>query len=269
MEEAVRLVEAPAGDVGRGRRVERGLRAVLDLLVEESREPRAGRLHALAPERRACVLEVRLDETRMRDDADQVERMLARAAVELEREQHARELRLDIGHPRVVLLLALEVVEADLPAAVRAARHRDDARARPREQRGEELGSQGEVAEVVRAELELEPVGGRASLRDAHDPRVVDQHVDRLVPVEQPVGERTHRGQVGEVEVVELDRAAGRAARDLGLRRAGTLGAARRREHAGALAGERDRALQPEADVPAGDDDEPPGLVRDVVARPG
>ena len=57
-----------------------------------------------------------------------------------------------------------------------------------------------EVAEVVGADLHLEAVGG-APLRDRHHAGVVDQDVEVAVP---GVGERPHRGEVGEVELPDL-----------------------------------------------------------------
>src|SRR6185436_15122170 len=86
-------------------------------LVEASREARAGGFHALAAERRFGVLEVGLGEPGMRGDAHQVERGRARPAVELDHEEHVRELRLHVHAPRAVLLLVLEIVEVELDAA--------------------------------------------------------------------------------------------------------------------------------------------------------
>ena len=57
-----------------------------------------------------------------------------------------------------------------------------------------------EVPEVVGADLHLEAVGGPL-LRDRHHAGVVDQHVEVAVP---GVGERAHRGEVGEVELPDL-----------------------------------------------------------------
>ena len=90
-----------------------------------------------------------------------------------------------------------------------------------------------------------------------------------LAALDHALGERPHRREVGEVEQLEVDRALGRLLRDPPGRLGGALHAARRGEDARALGRERDHRLQAEPAVPAGDEDEPAGLVRDVVARPG
>jgi hypothetical protein len=56
--------------------------------------------------------------------------------------------------------------------------------------------AQGEVPQVVDRELHL-PALGRALLGQRHDPGVVDQHVQRPVPVGN---ERRDRRSVGQVE---------------------------------------------------------------------
>jgi len=67
----------------------------------------------------------------------------------------------------------------------------------------EEQAGPREVPKVVRAELHLEAVR-RAALRHRHQAGVVDEQVERAVPLG---GEAAHRGQVAEVEVADLDRA--------------------------------------------------------------
>ena len=57
-----------------------------------------------------------------------------------------------------------------------------------------------EVPEVVGPDLHLEAVG-RPLLRDRHHAGVVDQDVELAVPA---VGERPHRGEVGEVQRPDL-----------------------------------------------------------------
>ena len=56
------------------------------------------------------------------------------------------------------------------------------------------------MAEVVRAHVGLEPVGG-AGQRQPEDAGVVHQHVDGV----HRVGEFAHAGQIGQIEVSHID----------------------------------------------------------------
>ena len=57
-----------------------------------------------------------------------------------------------------------------------------------------------EVAEVVRAELQLKAIGGTPFGRP-HHPSIVDQHVQLTPPA---LGERAYRGEVGEIDLANL-----------------------------------------------------------------
>ena len=89
-------------------------------------------------------------------------------------------------------MLEVRVVEVDVAEAVAGGGEVDDAGRRAGEQQRHEPVHEHEVAEVVRAELRLEPVGGRA-LGARHDPGVGDEHVEPVVVGEHAVGERPHR----------------------------------------------------------------------------
>ena len=103
-----------------------------------------------------------------------------------------------------------------------------------------------EVPEVVRAELQLEPVGGLRA-RDGHHARVVDQHVDVAFELG---GERAHRRQVGEVEPAHGEVPVEFTDRVLALG-----GVAAGDDDTGAGCGQGARGLQPDAAVGAGDDE--------------
>ena len=45
------------------------------------------------------------------------------------------------------------------------------------------------MTEVIRAELQFDPVGGDLTGGRRHDARVVDHHVDRVTSVEEQLGE--------------------------------------------------------------------------------
>src|SRR5699024_3713101 len=107
------------------------------------------------------------------------------------------ELGLGVGaRGPVGAALPVGVVEVDRADAVGEGGDGDHA---AHDLRQQQVG-QREVAEVVGAELELEPVG-RAPQRRDHQPGVVDQQVDGAVDA---TGEEAHGGEVGEVEAAHL-----------------------------------------------------------------
>src|SRR5438309_10509638 len=77
---------------------------------------------------------------------------------ELEHKQQVRQLRLAVDAPAAVAPLAPEIVEVDAPKAVRAAAHRHDSGVLAAFHCFDEEPCQGEMAEVVGAELKLEAV---------------------------------------------------------------------------------------------------------------
>ena len=164
------------------------------------------------------------------------------------------ELRLAVGPPGPVPTVQVGIVGVHRPThVVGGARHRDDpSRVRTQQRRHQQRG-EGEVPEVVDAELHLEAVDGLA-LGDAHHAGVVDEDVDRLVAGEDPPGGLAHRCQRAEIELDDLQGCARRAAADvrLGLRR--LLLVAGRYHYLGARRRQRTRGLEPEAAVGAGDD---------------
>ena len=151
--EAVRADEAVAGEVLR-RGVQRRQGAHVLALGEEAVPDGPQDVHEAAA-RAATGGSWR----RSRVDGHRADRRsrLGEAALELRREQEVRELRLAVGAPRVVgAALPVEVVEVDLADPVAGRGDRDDAVGDLREQQVRER----EVAEVVRADLHLEAVGG-------------------------------------------------------------------------------------------------------------
>ena len=123
------------------------------------------------------------------------------------------ELRLAVGPPRAVVALEVRVAGVDGAAhVVGGARDADDPRGvRPQQRRHQQRG-EGAVAEVVRAELHLEPVGGPA-LGDAHHAGVVDEDVDRAVRGEDPGRRLADRRLRAEVELDQLERRVGHPGR--------------------------------------------------------
>ena len=172
---------------------------------------------------------------------------------ELDREEDVQRLRLPVRVPRLVVAsFEIEIVEIGFADVVTGRRHVHDARRRSGEQRRDNEVREQEVPEVVRAELELEPVGG-ALERRCHDTRVVDQQVQPVMTVEELLRGPPHRRQRGQIELEHLDRWARRSAANV-LGCVLTLGDVAHAEHnPGARGRERSRRLGAEAGPAAGD----------------
>ena len=153
------------------------------------------------------------------------------------------------------------------PTLCMAARHRDHARLLAPLEPVDQQPGEGEVAEVVRAELKLEAVG-RLAPRGGHHAGVVDQQVETVVVGAHALGKRAHRVEAREVELLHhelrarddvLDRAPGRVA----LGRAAT-----REHHTRALARQLPCRHEAESAVGAGHDRQASALVGDPVCCP-
>jgi hypothetical protein len=96
---------------------------------------------------------------------------------------------------------------------------------------------QGEVAEVVRPELQLEPVR-RALERRGHHPGVVDQQMQRTPVGGERRAEGPDAGQRGEIHHRDLEVGVGHRLDDRRLGRLALVGAAHAEHHGGARRGE-------------------------------
>ena len=118
-------------------------------------------------------------------------------------EQHDGQLGFPVGRPfRVLAVVPVQVVDVQAAQRVGRADHRDHPILDP----VAEQARQREVAEVVGAHVGLESVS-RPRQRQAQHAGVVDQHVNAI----HRVGELSHAGQIGKIEVGDLD-VAGHAA---------------------------------------------------------
>jgi hypothetical protein len=154
-------------------------------------------------------------------------------------------------------------VDAGRPVVGRA-RHVDDpgigtARRQPLKQQRR----QGEVAQVVHAEVQLEPVGGRAAL--PADPGVIHQHVQGLAGGTEGVRARADRVERRQVEGKQphASRAGGRL--DRRHRRLACRGRAARDVNPSALAGERGGRREADPGVAAGNEERPPARAAPMV----
>ncbi len=147
--------------------------------------------------------------------------------------------------------------------AVADAADRHDPRAGDRQQPVQQQAGEGEVAQVVGAELQLEAVlGGR--LRRVHHAGVVDQQVDAVV-----VGAQLLRGGADDSSEVRSSScsatsAPGAAGGDAGGGVLALVEVAHGEHHVGAVRGEGLGGLEAQAGVGAGDDGDAPGLVGNV-----
>ncbi len=115
-----------------------------------------------------------------------------------------------------------------------------------------------EVPEVVRPDLQLEPVLG-APQRRGHHPRIVDE--DRNLA--EVLAEGPNRAQIGEVQPPYLG-VAGHLCGGL----VPLAGVAARQNHVAAALGKRTRDRRAEPAVGPGDDDRASLLVGDLGSRP-
>jgi hypothetical protein len=170
----------------------------------------------------------------------------------------------------VVALLELEVVEVHPGRTVGrgAAEGHDPGLGRGPDQ-VDQLPGQGEVAEVIGAELHLEPVLGHPAGRDGHDPGVVDEQVDRPPVALAPGGELGDGGEAGQVQLLARDLGAGDGGLDAGHRGLALAGAAGRHDDVGPGARERLGHLEADTAVGAGDDGKAAGLVGHLPRAPG
>ena len=118
-----------------------------------------------------CIARVRGDRSDRRPGSGE-------PTLQLQREQQVRELRLLVCRPALISpSLPVEVVEGDRAAAVSVGGDGHDS---IRHVRKQQIG-QGEVAEVVGPDLQLESVSS-TPLGCSHDTGVVDQYVNPALP---------------------------------------------------------------------------------------
>ena len=145
------------------------------------------------------------------------------AALQLEGEHQHRQLGLPVACKSLVAVLPVQVVEVNRsPEAVGEAAQVDDPRAPALHQQWQELRRQGEVAQVVRLELQLETIGRDLPRRRCHDAAVVDQGVQHVVLAPEALGKALDRSQAGEIQCLVADGGARMRCADV-LQRGGAL----------------------------------------------
>ena len=189
---------ALAFELERGRRPAAGSGALRDGLPCKARIARGDARHQrVAHLLRHMAAEIGLDPARMHrigvDAHDGI------ALLDPDREQHVGGLGLAIAAPRIIgAVLVIGVFEVDRAHVVPPARQIDDALARALLDQGQEFGGEGKVAQMIGAELALEPVGGVLEGR-GHHPGVVDEQIDLGKPLARARGcgaDGLERGEV-------------------------------------------------------------------------
>ena len=192
----------------RGRRVQRRQGALLGGLEQE---PQIAPRQRLRTARTGTVgQQVRARDARMRRDALDAPPFPRAAALQLEREQQARQLGLAVRRHRHITAARLQIVEIHRTLACSDAGQRHDARIASLAQQRQQPGREREVAQMVRAQLQLETVGGFPALRRRHHRRIVDQHVQAAMRPQQGIGEGLYGIQAGEVDSTEAHPRPGR-----------------------------------------------------------
>ena len=130
-------------------------------------------------------------------------------------------------------------------------------------QQGKQGLGQGDMAQVVHRELQLEALAAQGPGR-CHHPGVIEQQIKALHLGGGPL----HALQVRQVQFQRDQRSAGFRVQGRGCL-VRLLQAAAGQQHGGALGGEGPRALEAEATVGAGDQGGPPPLIGDVSGGPG
>jgi hypothetical protein len=129
------------------------------------------------------------------------------ATLEFEREHKACELRLGVNWHRLVDAFRLQVVEIDHRTATRRdARQRHHPRGSAFDEQRQKLRGQGEMPQIIGAELKFETVCRGLALRRRHDTGIVDQRIDPVVLIAQPFRTGRDRCEVCEIDRLEADR---------------------------------------------------------------
>ena len=189
--------------------------------------------------------------------------------LQLQGEHHIGQLALAVGLPAVVAALALQVIEADAAEILGAGGDGDHPGIRLTAQQWQQCLGEGEVAQVIDAELALEAIAGEAA-GQAHHPGVVDQQIEAAVAVLQLAARGTHGGQVGQIKLQQVDRGPiPGSGQQLLPGQFSPLQRPASQDHRGPLGQQRPGCFQAEAAVSAGDQRQPTPLVWHIGGCPG
>ena len=187
--------------------------------------------------------------------------------LKLDRHHHVGQFALAVGGPGVVAPLALQVVKGDAAEVVGPRAHGHDPGALLLLEQGQQGGGEGEVAQVVDGELELVALAGEAP-RWRHHAGVVDQQVQAAKLPLHMAGCPSHAGQVGQVQIDQLQAGPGQG-QQLLTHGFPAAALATGQQHGGAALGQGPGRFQAQAAIGAGDQGDAAALVGDVGFAPG
>src|SRR5450755_881500 len=151
-------------------------------------------------------------------------------------------------------MLPLQITEMNRAASVRKAAEVDDARMLRIGERGEQLRAQGEVAQIIGAELQLEAVGRDLAFWRHHDAGIVDQDIEAGVFAPEPAGKVSDALQRREVKVFITNVCSGVSRTNVLQRPRTFIRVASCQYHLGACSCQCKRALIAQAAGRTGDD---------------
>ena len=217
--------------------------------------------------------EIRLGDAGVSRDGHDGRLQNAETPIQFEGEQDVGEFGLLIGAERTVAASRLQVFEVHAAPLVSDGGDGDDARAVGRfigsqlDCRHEQC-SEGEVADDVGAELQLESVGGLEPFGRVHDTGVVDEDVERAMLRELFCGGFAHGGQRGEIELHELGVDSRRVGFETCERSFAALPVTAGEDDVGAFAGELECSMVSDAAVGSRDEDSLAGERGDLCGLP-
>ncbi len=124
------------------------------------------------------------------------------------------------------------------------------------------------MAEVIGAHLHLETVAGTPQGQEHHS-GVVEQEIEACVALTETGGAGADRGEVGQVEIGQLQACLGILVEDRPPRPLRLFAIAAGHHHGRPFAGQRARRLPTQAAVGAGDQRQAPGQLWNVASCPG
>jgi hypothetical protein len=192
------------------------------------------------------------------------------AALQFQRENQHGQFALRIGLPGIEPPGPLQIVEMDRRLElVRHAAEADHARRDAGPQPRQKLGGECEMAQIIGAELQLEPILGFDPPGRQHHAGIVHQQVQRTVFGREGGREPRDGGQAGQIQIGVADGGAGVGRANAAQSRLPLCVAAAGEHHAGAGACQSERGFIAQPAGGAGNDGQAAGLGRDVADGPG
>ena len=189
------------------------------------------------------------------------------ATVEFEREKHVGKLRLGVEGETAIGFLPLDILEMDTAAAVQLGADGNDASAGWHGKQRQQAQRQGEMGEVIDAELGLMALPCQSARRH-HDTGIVDEEIDRPALGDEPVRKGRNIGEIGKIEPAEHDLGTGKLGAKAAQCPLSPARIPRGHHHVGAPPRKLPHRQETEAAIGAGHDGEAAGLIRHLRKGP-